>query len=320
MRILVLGAAGVIGSAVVRQAMRDGHETHALVRGDATPERLAPVSAEARIHRLDLRDRAGLTHLVAELAPDAIVQAAFPPVWGRDPSSRERLLAEGLGLSAVLSEALRARRYVGTLVQLGSATVYGPTHGAHDPHDRLAPNTFRGVIKAAEGLLLAQCATEIGFRLAELRVFTAYGPWEQRGRLVPSLMCAALTASPISLTARPHARDWIHVDDVASACLVAARSASHAHAVHNLCTGRIVDTHQLALEAERITGCTLVRDHAYADRDAYGNENPLGVPPTDRASFDWTPRYSLTDGLAQTWEWARSAAGRRYLLAEPVNA
>jgi nucleoside-diphosphate-sugar epimerase len=320
MRILVLGAAGVIGSAVVRQSTQNGHETHALVRGDAVAERLVPASPHARLHRLDLLDRAGLTHLIASLDPDAIVHAAFPPLWGRDPASRERLVSEGLGLGVALSEALRARRFTGALVLLGSATVYGPAPRAHDPGDRLAPNTFRGVIKAAEALLLAQCASEIGFRLAELRVFTAYGPWEQRERLVPSLMRAALTGSLISLTARPHARDWIHVADVARACLVAAQSASSSSAVHNLCTGRTLDTHQLARETERITGRALVRDHAYPERDAYGNEHPLGVPPTDRAAFDWTPRYSLADGLAQTWDWARSAAGRRYLLADAVNA
>lgn len=320
MRILVLGAAGVIGSAVARQATQDGHETHALVRGDSVGERLVPASPHARIHRLDLLDRAGLTHLIANLAPDAIVHAAFPPLWGRDPTSRERLLTDGLGLSVVLSEALRARRYTGSLVLLGSATVYGPAVDAHDPGDRLAPNTFRGVIKAAESLLLAQCASEIGFRLAELRVFTAYGPWEQRERLVPSLMRAALTDSQISLTARAHARDWIHVDDVARGCLVAAQSVSCSSAVHNLCTGRTIDTHEVAREAERITGRALVRDHAYPERDAYGNEHPLGIPPTDRATFDWAPRHSLGDGLARTWDWARSAAGRRYLLAEAVNA
>lgn len=316
MRLLVLGAAGVIGSAVVRQAVREGHETHALVRAASVLERLDPVQAQVRIHRLDLLDRTGLSRLISDVAPDAIVQAAFPPSWGRDAVSRDRLLTQGLGLSAGLAESLRELRHAGTLVLLGSATVYGPAPGAHDPRDRPAPNTFRGVIKAAEALLLAQCAAEIGCRMTELRVFTAYGPWEQRERLVPSLMRAALNGSSISLTAQAHTRDWIHVDDVARACLVAARSGATASAVHNLCTGRTVDTHQLACEAERITGRTLVRDHAYPDRDSYRNEHPLGVPPGDPASFDWTPRYALSDGLAQTWDWARSAAGRRYLLGE----
>ena len=316
MRVLVLGAAGVIGSAVVRRAVRDGFEAHAVARDESTLERLDTAAAQARVHRLDLRDRAALSSLIATLAPDAIVHAAFPAVWGRDPASRAHLFADGLGLSANLAEALRERRFAGSLVLLGSATVYGPAPHVHDPDDRLEPNTFRGVIKAAESLLLAQCASEIGFSLAELRVFTAYGPWEQRERLVPGLMRAALTDARISLTAKAHARDWIHVDDVARACLIAARSGTRG--MHNLCTGRTVDTHALAREAERITGRTLVRDHAYPDRDAYGNEHPLGVPPGD--GFDWAPAYPLAEGLAHTWEWARSAAGRRYLLAGAVSA
>jgi nucleoside-diphosphate-sugar epimerase len=320
MRLLVLGAAGVVGSAVVRHAARERLDVHALVRTASPPERLGPVEANTRLHRLDLRDAAALARLLDELSPEAIVHAAFPPFWGHDRPSRERLITEGLGLSLNLAEVLRERRFAGTLVLLSSATVYGPGPHPHDPGDRPAPNTYRGAVKAAEELLLSQCAHDLGFRLFRLRLFTAYGPWEQRERLVPSLMRAALTGTEVSLTARAHARDWIHLDDVARACLVAARASSPAGGIHNLCTGRTVDTHALAREAERITGGRrLVRDHDYPDRDAYGNDHPLGVPP-DRAAFDWAPIHGLADGLERTWEWARSAAGRRYLLGHAVDA
>ena len=116
MRVLVLGAAGVIGSAVVRRAVRDGFEAHAVARDESTLERLDTAAAQARVHRLDLRDRAALSSLIATLAPDAIVHAAFPAVWGRDPASRAHLFADGLGLSANLAEALRERRFAGSLV------------------------------------------------------------------------------------------------------------------------------------------------------------------------------------------------------------
>lgn len=314
MRILVLGAAGVIGSSVIRLAAHEGHEAHAALRPTRAVDRFDAQSA-TRIHRLDLLDRAQLAGLIEGVEPDAIVHAAFPPLSGKDADARACLLGEGLGLTFGLTEVLRGLRYTGSLVLLGSATSYGPALHAHDPGDRLAPTTFRGMVKASESLMVAQFAAETGCRLTELRLFTAYGPWEQPDRLVPTLMRAALLGSSVSLTARPHARDWVHVDDVAQACLLAAGTRRQAAVIHNVCGGELVDTHRLARKVEEITGRKLVRDHAYPDRDAYGDGHPLGLPPTCGAEFAWAPHYSLDEGLAQTWEWARSAAGRAYLLA-----
>ena len=80
MKILVTGGAGFIGSAVVRQAIRDGHQ---VVNLDALTYAacLANVqdvsnSAQYSFEHVDIRDRAALDRVFATHKPDAVMHLA----------------------------------------------------------------------------------------------------------------------------------------------------------------------------------------------------------------------------------------------------
>ncbi|MEM9755171.1 MAG: GDP-mannose 4,6-dehydratase, partial [Pseudomonadota bacterium] len=80
MKLLVTGGAGFIGSAVVRQAIADGH---AVVNLDALTysgslTNVAPVtnSPNYTFVQADLRDRAALDTVLADHKPDAVMHLA----------------------------------------------------------------------------------------------------------------------------------------------------------------------------------------------------------------------------------------------------
>ena len=56
MRLLVLGAGGVIGSAVVREGVRRGHDVHGLLHPRTSVERLDGCNEAVVCHRHDLED------------------------------------------------------------------------------------------------------------------------------------------------------------------------------------------------------------------------------------------------------------------------
>ncbi|MFL6822639.1 MAG: NAD-dependent epimerase/dehydratase family protein, partial [Xanthobacteraceae bacterium] len=60
MRLLVLGAGGVIGSAVARESVRRGHDVHGLLRPSTSTERLDACNETITHHRHDLDDVAAL--------------------------------------------------------------------------------------------------------------------------------------------------------------------------------------------------------------------------------------------------------------------
>jgi nucleoside-diphosphate-sugar epimerase len=303
MRLLILGGGGAIGSAIARHADASGIETHVGLRPGAACPRL---HAHPRIHRhaVDVADAGAVETLLASTAPDCIAMAAFPGGLATQRQARhELLLGMCQGLLAVL-EGAHARGFGGRIVWIGSAL-------ANDRASGTRPPNFRGAVKAAESLLAAQLAAQLDLALAEVRVFTGYGPFEQPQRLVPSLLRAALAGTRVPLAVVPGRRDWIHYQDIARLCLAVASTPSPAAGPYAACSGTVHDTHQVARLLEQITGLPLVADAPYPGIDHYG-EVAACAPAVD---FDWTPAIDLGEGLARTWDWARSAAGRAYLLA-----
>ena len=191
MRLLVLGAGGVIGSAVARESVRRGHDVHGLLRPSTSTERLDACNEPITHHRHDLEDVAALAVLIARSNRRRSSMQRFRPDT-RVLQTRLQMLQHGLIGTLSLLEALSRARSRVSLVYLGSAISYGTTGMPHHPSDRLQPGAFRGVVKAAESLMIGQYGRETGSSITELRLFSVYGPWEQRKKLLPRLFAAAL--------------------------------------------------------------------------------------------------------------------------------
>jgi nucleoside-diphosphate-sugar epimerase len=314
MRLLVLGAGGAIGSAVARESVRRGHDVHGLLRPSTSAERLVACNATIFCHRHDLEDVAALSALIERVEPQAIVHAAFPAGHARTHETRVQMLQHGLIGSLSLLEALSRARSRANLIYLGSAISYGATGIPHHPSHRLQPGAFRGVVKAAESLMIGQYGRETGSSITELRLFSVYGPWEQREKLLPRLFAAALSGVRVPLSAEPRLRDWVYVDDVVDACLRACERTAPGVAVFNVCSGRLYSNHEVARAVESISGCEVIGVATYPEPDMYGDPRPLGLPPKTEDGFIWQPRHDLASGLKAYWAWAASEAGRRYLL------
>ena len=107
--------------------------------------------------------------------------------------------------------------------------------------------------------------------------------------------------------AGPRAPRLIHYEDIARLCL-AVEAAPRAPFPSTPAAARPMDTHEVArlLEGHHRRGAG--RRRAPMALDHYG-ELPRGTPPSGADGIDWAPRIGRCDGLARTWDWARTPAG-----------
>jgi nucleoside-diphosphate-sugar epimerase len=280
MRVLLTGATGFIGSHVARELLRRGHEVHATVRPASDRRRIRDIEPRLRIHE-------GALDLVP-LEPDVAVHLAWYAVPGKYLEAPENL--ECLAASRRLLAALRGRAvFAGTCFEfdtrLGTLREDSPT----------LPTT-----------LYARCKDELRREVvarpnsAWVRFFYQYGPWEDERRLVPSVIRSVLRGEPAKVSPGEQRRDFLHVEDVASA--VCAVAESRLEGAVNIGSGRAPAVKEIVTRIGELGGRPdLVRLGAVS---YYPGEPMLIVADNARLrSTGWTPAYDLERGLRHAFEW-----------------
>jgi UDP-glucose 4-epimerase len=308
-RLLVTGASGFVGAAVVRLAVQRGDTVIALVGPRSDLARLESVRREIEVARADITDGRALSEVVGLAAPDACVHLAARGAVVRE-DDLTTLLAANAAVPAALAQALAAAG-AGRLVTAGSSSEYGSVRGAMEEASAARPDDFYGVAKLAGGLLARIVGARCGLETVHLRLFSVYGPGEDRRRLVPSMIDALLGARPLALTPGEQVRDFVYVDDVAEALLEAThRPGLDGHTL-NVGTGVQTSVRQLgAIVADQLGGHQLLR---FGERPYRPDERfswRAGTVLTER-TLGWTAGTPLAEGIARAIEASRGTAAAR---------
>ena len=318
-RVLVTGAAGFIGANLAAALHRAGAEAHGLARRSTGRWRLDGLGARLATHECDLTETDRLTTILREIRPHVVFHAAAAghhhPTTAADRFAALRDTVVGtVSLAEALAAAGGAR-----LVYLGSSLEYGPALVPLEESREPAPTTFRCATKASATLLCRQMTRESGTPVILLRLFSVYGPWESASRFVPTVMRALRSGADLPLTRPGIRRDFIYVDDVIDACLLAGSSMSGLGEIINIGSGRQWSNEELADLAQRVAGVRIrVRSGAFPPRPADAGHWVANIEKA-RAFLGWSPKRSLEQGLTETWRWCGEHTGDPASGARPVD-
>jgi len=297
-RVLVTGAAGFIGSHVVRVLLAAGRDVAVVVRPGNPPARLHDVADRLTTMPRDLADPAALRPDLAAWRPDACIHLAWYAEPGKYLSAPENVpaLVASLGL---LDELIGVG--CGQVVMAGTCAEYDTDVGFLREDGPTRPLTLYAASKLSLSLLAGQVAAAAGIELAWARLFYLYGPGEDERRLVPALIGALSRGEEFPASAGTQVRDYLHVADVAGAlCALAERRVG---GVVNVCSGVPVTMRQvMETVGELVGGADRIRFGALPER-AWDPPFICGDNRRLRAATDWRPRYpTLRAGLADTAE------------------
>jgi len=301
-RVIVSGGAGFVAANLVRRLLRDGHDVIAAVRPQSDTWRIDELRDEIACVELDITNAAQVADVVGRTGADTIFHLAAHGgySWQRE---RGRIFDTNLGGAMNILEAAVSHG-VGTVVMAGSSSEYGFKDHSPAETEALEPNSDYAVAKAAATLLAGYLGRTESLNVVTLRLYSAYGPWEEPGRLVPTLVSHALSGRLPPLADPDIARDFVFVEDAVDAFIEAAeRAEAVTGRIYNLGTGRQTTLREIVETARQLFG---VKEEPVWDtmpRRTWDTKVWVADTARIRAELGWEPRASLEQGLQATAEW-----------------
>ena len=321
MKILVTGGAGFIGSAVVRQAIRDGHEVVNLdaLTYAACLDNLKPVmnSPSYQFENADVCDSNSLRNIFASHAPDAVMHLAAESHVDRSIDGPGQFIETNVTGTFRLLEAARAYwidqgkpesfrfHHISTDEVYGSL---GPT-GMFTEDTPYDPRSPYSASKAASDHLVRAWGETYGLPILVTNCSNNYGPYHFPEKLIPVVILNALAGKPIPIYGDgSNIRDWLYVEDHADALLTVLQK------------GRVGRTYNIGGENEATnlelvrTLCSILDEmrpqtKSYSDlitfvQDRPGHDQRYAIDPARiREELGWRPSVTVEEGLRRTVRW-----------------
>lgn len=312
MKALVTGARGFGGSWLARALLERGDEVVGLDRQTDRPSGLALLSIEGEVQEeaADLRDAERMAEVIEASAPDVVFHLAAQAIVGDAMASPVPTFRTNIEGTWNLLEAARGAG-TGAVVVASSDKAYGRHETLPYAEDAALRPTFPyDVSKAAADLIARSYWHSFGLPVAVTRFANIYGGGDLNfSRLVPEAVSAVLDGRrPVIRSDGSPERDFLYVEDVASAYLVVADAVASGEGrgdAFNAGWGRPNTVREVVELVCEVAGSEVTPDFR-------GEGNPRGEIECQyldstklRELTGWEPRVELREGIARTLEWYR---------------
>ena len=325
-RILVTGGAGFIGSAVVRQAIRET-DLQVVVVDKLTyagnMDSLAPVSNDPRyaFERADIADATKMRELFERYRPDAVMHLAAESHVDRSiDGPGEFIQTNVVGTFTLLQAALGYWRTLPGIERdafrfhhISTDEVFGSLgeEGLFCETTAYDPRSPYSASKAASDHLVRAWHHTYGLPVVVTNCSNNYGPYHFPEKLIPLIIINALEGLQLPVYGQgANVRDWLFVDDHARALLTVVTKGTVGE---TYCVGGRCE--KANIEVVR-TICALMDELAPSVK--IGPRESLITYVADRPGHDlryaidasriatdlgWEPRETFESGLRKTVEW-----------------
>ena len=285
LKIAITGASGFVGANLVRY-FAVSNEIYALTR-NANPWRL---SKEFNLANFDVKDKQVVREVIATLKPDVLIHCAAYGGYHFETEPRKIIETNIIGSLNIVD----ASKEVPIVINVGSSSEYGVKNKPMEEEDTIAPTTPYAMTKALQTKLFASAQNSI-----TLRLFSVYGYYEEKHRLIPYIVYSAIKKQKPILSSKSNVRDFVFIEDVVNAIALAIQKFEKIKkgSVYNVGSGvqkSVLDVvNEMGIEAVWDTSVRQEEPDRKWQADITKIKNELG----------WEPKNSLGEGLRKTREW-----------------
>ena len=268
------------------------------------------MSDPSRLINMDILDYDGLKDAVERLQPKTVFNLAAYGAYSRQVDVERIHQTNYIGVlnlfRAMMDEGCNA------FVQAGTSSEYGFNCAGPPEEGPMAPNSDYAVSKVGASYLVEYYGAVQRFPCVNLRLYSVYGPWEERDRLIPTLVSNCMKGKYPNFVNKDISRDFVYIDDCTRAFVKAALTICKTNPglSINIASGKKTTLEDVARTAQKVFNI--------ADEPSFGsmtNRNWdladwYGDPALARELMGWQTRISLDEGLGLCAQWEKAAEQR----------
>ena len=312
MNILVTGGAGYIGSVVTDKLIEENHNV--VVIDNLCKGYKEAVNKEAKFYNMDLNYPFDLGVIFKRHDIDIVIHLAALSIVEESTANPKKYFKNNVnGMLNLLDAMLDCN--VNKIIFSSSSTVYGNLNKPSFETSKLEPINPYGDSKLMCEQILHRYGNAYDLNSITFRYFNVAGATELRGQnrkpetsIIPCIIDSVVNKKPFKIYGTDYntkdgtcVRDYLHVEDVAQAHLLAINKIKHSSNIFNLSSingysvSDVVNSAKMVLGDFEVIKC----ERRVGDSDILVSDSTAA-----RTYLRWQPKYTnMEDIIKSAWDW-----------------
>jgi len=241
--VLITGASGFVGACLARRLLKENYKIHIITRQSTDLWRLHDVLDDIEIHNLDFQNSDDIAKLARIINVDRVYHLATYGGYHYQSNVDEVINTNVIGTFNLFREF--SKKGLEMFINTSSSSEYGEKLAPMCEDMNLSPNNMYGASKVAGTTLCSTYAKINKLPLVTLRLFSPYGYYDAKTRLIPTVITSCLLGKEVKLSRLDSVRDFIFIDDVIEAYLAASKLSNAYGEIFNVGSGKQYKTGEI---------------------------------------------------------------------------
>lgn len=304
-KILITGGGGFIGANFVYKFLELGYEVSVFEKKEANLWRIEKLKNKIKLYSPNLLNADEAEKIISEIKPQIVIHFAAYGAYQR--IQQDINLTIDTNLKATIN-LINACNKVGVecFIATGTNSEYGIKDSPMKETDILEADNLYAMTKAASTMYCQMMAKKFNFPIAIIRPFAVYGYYEEKERLIPSIIKSYLADTKLELSRPDSVRDYIFIEDLISGYLAVVENIEKIKGeIFNLGSGKQNSISEVVDIIKKITRSKT--EPIYGSVKAVQTEPKHWVSNISKAErmLAWKPKYTLEQGLKKNIDWFR---------------
>lgn len=303
MKICITGGAGFIGSEMVRQLVRTGHQVYVIdsLTYAGNLKTLSSIEDRIQFSRIDIRDGSKIKRYLSEVQVDAVVNFAAETHVDNSIQSPGVFLETNILGTFNLLEASRVEGF--RFLQVSTDEVYGSIREGEFSEDaKLDPSSPYSASKASAEMIMQSYIKTYSVEALGVRCSNNYGYFQHPEKLIPAFIKRMLEGKrlPVYGTGE-NVREWIHVSDSVAGITKVLENGTVGE-FYNISSGHFRSN----IAVTQAILCFFCKGNEFIEfvEDRRGHDFRYAINSSKiRKEMNWEPLIDFDRGLEDTIKW-----------------